>query len=211
MWSSEPIPGNPWPHDMVITIENQPHALYELLWIREAWDLQLSGQDLPPLLTDTPARVEAGHPGSVAQWQDAWPGLWDSCLEHAAKVVDHSALERLTGSTPGSDERMRLLQQLNGPSWRDRFGGEAFTSDYDQWNRRQFEAVTSPKSVAYGETPERASLDALIPAWRSGLTRLVTIPCHGAFTRRIGPSALLITEETRNNAARYADALRSFA
>jgi hypothetical protein len=150
-------------------------------------------------------------PGSIARWQDAWPGLWQSCLEHAAKVVDHSALERLTGSTLGSDERMRLLQQLNGPSWRDRFGGEAFTSDYDQWNRRQFEAIASPKPVAYDETPERASLDALIPAWRSGLTRLVTIPCRGEFTRRIGSAALLITEETRNDVARYTDALRSFA
>jgi hypothetical protein len=65
--------------------------------------------------------------------------------------------------------------------------------------------------VAYDETPERASLDALIPAWRSGLTRLVTIPCRGEFTRRIGSAALLITEETRNDVARYTDALRSFA
>jgi hypothetical protein len=36
VWASESLPGNPWPLDMVLTIENSPHALYELLWIREA-------------------------------------------------------------------------------------------------------------------------------------------------------------------------------
>lgn len=211
MWASEPIPGNPWPHDMVLTIENAPHTLYELLWIREAWDLQMSAKDLPPLLIDTPARVDPEHPGSTSQWQDAWPQLWHSCLEHAAKVVDHSVFERLSESALGSDERMRLLQQLHGPTWRDRFGNEAFTTSYDEWNRRQFEALTSPRPVAYDKTPEHASLDALIPAWRAGLTRMVLIPCHGTFTRRIGPSALLLTEETRNDRARYAEALHSFA
>lgn len=54
------------------------------------------------------------------------------------------------------------------------------------------------------------SLDALIPAWREGLTKIVTIPCRGSCTHRIGEHALLMTEETRNDPIRYAAALDNF-
>jgi hypothetical protein len=48
-------------------------------------------------------------------------------------------------------------------------------------------------------------------AWPAGLTRLVLILCHGTFTRRIGVSTLLLTDKTRDDRERYAEALRSFA
>ena len=52
MRSNAPIPGNPWPHDMIITVEDRPNVLLELLWIREAFALQPHGEDLPPLLLE---------------------------------------------------------------------------------------------------------------------------------------------------------------
>lgn len=56
MNSMFPRPANPWPREMLITIENDSAALLELLWIREAWDLHPVGHDLPPLLADQVTR-----------------------------------------------------------------------------------------------------------------------------------------------------------
>jgi hypothetical protein len=211
MRSSEPTPGDLWPHDMVISIEDSPYAIHELLWIREAWNLPLAGTDLPPLLTNTPAPVDADRPASFALWRDHWAELWRECLAHAGTVQDPSVFDRLTDSSLGSAARASLIDQLRGPSWRDRFGDEALTEAYEDWNRAQYEGLTSRLGLPYDESPERTSLDALIPAWRAGLTKLVLIPCRGSFTRPIGQSALLLTEETRNNPTRYAEALRSVA
>ncbi len=209
MRSSEPIPGNPWPHDMVITIENAPHMLHELLWIREAWNLRVTGADLPPLLTNTPAPADADRPASIAEWRDGWAELWRECLAHAGEVHDPLMFDRLTQSAIGSDDRTTLLGKLRGPSWRDRFGDEALTEAFDDWNRAQFETLTSGLPQPYDESPERKSLDVLITAWRGGLTKLVLIPCRGTFTRPIGQSSLLLTDETRNDPIRYSEALRS--
>lgn len=209
MRSTRPVPGR-WPHDMVLTIEDSPHALHELLWIREAWQLRVAGDELPPPLADSPAIVDADRPDSFARWQAAWPGLWHSCLAHAAGVRDPSDIERLRHSALGSPERAMLLSRLRGPSWRDEFGNDAFTPGFDAWSRTQFDALTRRRPRSLGDTPERRCLDALVPAWRAGLAQLVLIPCRGTFTRRVGTSALLLTEETRNDPARYEDALRSF-
>ena len=46
------MPGNLWPHDMLITVEDDPHVLVDLLWIRETWNLHPLGDDLPPSLSD---------------------------------------------------------------------------------------------------------------------------------------------------------------
>jgi len=210
MISQEPIPGNPWPHEMVITIEDGPHALEELLWIREAWNLQPEGSDLPPLLTDTPAPVEADRPAVAGDWQREWPGLWNDCVTHAAEAPDRGLLTQLMEETVEPELRADMLQRLVGPSWRDRFGDDALTDAYRQWSLGLFERRAAGRPVAYAETPERIALDALVPAWRAGLTRLVLIPCRGTFTRRIGSASLLLTEETRTDPARYAAALASF-
>ena len=58
MLSSVPIPGNSWPHDMVLTIEDDSQTLLELLWVREAWRLQPAGDDLAPLLSVTPVGAD---------------------------------------------------------------------------------------------------------------------------------------------------------
>lgn len=77
MRSSVPIPGNLWSHDMVITVEDNPHALVDLLWIREAWNLQPAGNDHPPLLSDesvkTHARTEASD--RIKTWQSGMMNL----------------------------------------------------------------------------------------------------------------------------------------
>ncbi|MET0806704.1 MAG: hypothetical protein ABWX66_02350 [Lacisediminihabitans sp.] len=208
MLSSSPMPENPWPRNMLITIDD-PSPLFELLWVREAWGLQPTGADLPPLLVDTPATVSSGHP--PAEWSEGWYSLWGACVTHAARPQDRVGMERLfTDRSLGVSERAALLSGFLGPSWRERFGDEAITGAYAVWQSADAERRMSAV-LTLDETPEHLALDSLIPAWRAGLTTLVVIPCRGSYTRRIGASALLLTDETRNDPARFAEALGTFA
>jgi len=161
MRSSVPIPGNPWPHDMVITVEDHPHALVDLLWIREAWNLQPAGAYLPPLLSDGSVSAHARTELSdrVRAWQDAWPSIWEACVHHAGLLIDGARLFEAAG---GSIERAELLKTLRGPSW------------------------------------------------RTGLSKIVSIPCRGSYTRIIGRHTLLVTDETREDPRRFSEALQQF-
>lgn len=213
MYSSEPMPGNPWPHDMMITIEDDLQQVLELLWIREAWVLEPEGPDLPPLLVDTPAPLDASVRAAapVEAWREAWPRVWGAVLAHAGNIRDADILERLQQSADRSDERAQLLLELIGPSWQDALGAAAGPDDLQQWMHAQFERRVSRRHpVRLEERPERAALDALIPAWHCGLTKVAEIPCAGTYTRRIGEHTLIVTAGTRADTARYAEALAPF-
>ncbi len=213
MRSSRPIPGNPWPHDMAITVEDRPNALLELLWIREAHDLHLQGADLPPLLVDTPADASGAGPSAAArvEWELAWPRLWHAAAEHAGRDHDPRQFDRLQQTAHGSSEREKILHAMVGPSWRDEFGDVVLDDDsYQEWSSRGMDAHLSSMRERIMKSPEHRDLDALIRAWRAGLTKIVTIPCEGEFSRRITPNALLMTDATRNDSVRYQRALESF-
>ena len=212
MLSSVPIPGNPWPHDMVLTIEDDLQTLLDLLWVREAWSLQPAGDDRAPLLSVTPvgAHNEAAPMGKTAEWQEAWPSIWQACLQRAGQIRDATVFEQLVGTAIGADERAALLHELFGPSWRDVFGDDAFTDQYLVWNHAQFEINSHRQHQSLEEEPERVSLAALIPAWQAGLSKVVVIPCRGSYTRVIGRHTLLLTAETRDDPKRYSEALGLF-
>ena len=212
MRSSVPIPGNPWPHDMLITVEDSPHALVDLLWIREAWNLQPAANDLPPLLSDESVKTHARMELSVRTqtWQNAWSSIWEACVHHAGILHDENIFDQLRGTGDGSMERAELLKSLIGPSWRDEFGDEAFTDQYEVWNRTRAAAQPERFHIPLDEEPERVSLTALIPAWRAGLSKIVSIPCQGSYTRVVGRHTLLMTDETRADPRRYSDALKQF-
>src|SRR4051812_26560471 len=97
MRSSEPISGNPWPQDMVISVQDSPDALLSLLWVREAWRLEPDGDDLPPGLINTPTPVPepARAAAPITTWRDAWPELWRAWLSHAARPDDPAAFAEL--------------------------------------------------------------------------------------------------------------------
>ncbi len=207
MRSMSPIEGNPWPHDMTISIDDSPHMVMEVLWVREAFALHPVG-DAPPLLIDTPSRSATSH--DAKGWEDAWPEVWNAVIDHAAEVTDPSIMERLQSTALGASERAELLTRLIGPTWRDRFGDAAFDDSYRSWTERQFHERSRNHPRSLDESPERVSLHALIPAWEAGLAKIITIPCHGEYTRVIGTSALLITETTRNRPELYTAALETF-
>ncbi|WP_349899251.1 hypothetical protein [Parafrigoribacterium soli] len=212
MRSSVPIPGNPWPHDMTITIEESSQPLLELLWVREAWGLHPVGDDLPPLLADqyVSAQPEVGIVEEFARWQYVWSDLWEACVKHASLIPDPSAFERLRETADGSVERAQGLKRMYGRSWRDTFGDAALTDRYRAWTLANFEAHARLRPKDYEEAPERVSLAALIPAWEAGLSKIVVIPCRGSHTRIIGEHSLLVTAETRNDPQRYSEALAQF-
>ncbi|WP_354568991.1 hypothetical protein [Glaciihabitans sp. UYNi722] len=196
---------------MAITIEDDLQPLIDLLWVRETWNVKPAGVDLPPLLSVKPssADAETASADTAAEWQEAWPAMWQACLHHAGQIRDATLFEQLRGTAIGSAKRVTLLHELLGPSWRGTFGDEAFTDQYQAWNqalsdssRRHFQPLE--------EEPERVSLAALISAWHAGLSKIVVIPCKGSYTRVIGQHALLVTAETRDDPERYGEALQQF-
>ena len=213
MRSVNPIPGNPWPHEMTITVDDSPSTLLELLWIREAYDLHVDDDDLPPLLIDSPAAAngQAQSESARATWEQAWPRLWAAVAQHAGRDQDPRQFERLHKTANGSPERLQLLQEIVGPSWRDEFGDAAFDdTSYRDWSQRGTDRQISAMRRMGAESPEHRDLDALIRAWRTGLTKVVTIPCRGEFSRKITDNALLMTDATRADSAAYQRALDSF-
>lgn len=204
--------GNPWPHDMSITIDDRPHTLLELLWIREAYRLQPHGEGLPPLLVDTPATVQDVTIADETrdEWETEWPRIWHAAVAHAGRENDPRLFDELRKTADGSPERAELLRRMIGPSWRDEFGDRAFDDSHSSWLQRGMDAELMRIPTRLEDQPERRDLPALIPAWRAGLTKIVTIPCSGEFTRKVGENALIMTEATRKGSESYRRALSDY-
>lgn len=215
MRSTRPIPGNPWPHEMTITVEDRPSTLLELLWVREAHDLHTDDDDdLPPLLADSPApaRGPALTESTRATWELAWPRLWRAAARHAGLDQDPGQFQRLQQTANGSPERFQILQEMFGPSWHDEFGDAPFDdTSYREWSQRGTDDhLSSMRRPPPESPPEHRDLDALIRAWRAGLTKVVTIPCRGEFSCKVTDNALLMTDATRAESSAYRRALDSF-
>lgn len=198
---------------MTLTVEDRPHALLQLLWLREAHGLNVRGENLPPLLAETPDAAAQQLALAVrTDWARLWPQVWQDAVEQVARDTDPRLFDRIPETPGGSPERAALLREIVGPSLRDDFGEDTFTdASYLQWEQEGMNASLSSQPKTLADSPERRALEALIPAWRAGLTRIVTIPCLGAHTRKIGAHALLTTARTRTNSESVRDALDSFA
>ena len=208
MRSLVPMPGNPWPHDMTIRVEDEPHALLELLWVRDIYGLRPPG-DVPPPLAEPPvARLATSD---AAARSIGWSELWRDALTHLTDLDPIPLHTRIHATAPGSGERHALFEQLVGPTWRDRFGAEALDAAFSEWCSRRIQERIAGFRAPLTEHPERRALAALIPAWKAGLVKVIEIPCRGEFTRIAGRSALLVTAETRADPERYGEALAVFA
>ncbi|MCT1365152.1 MULTISPECIES: hypothetical protein [unclassified Microbacterium] len=212
MRSMTPMPGDPWPHDMIITVDDRPHALLELLWVREAHGLVPVDDALPPLLVDRPAEAERPVDAQTRErWAEVWPRIWDKAVAHAATEPDRTLFDRALDPTMGPDERETLLGQLVGPTARDEFGDDVFDdAAYREWERRGSDAHLATNRTTLADSPEHRDVATLADAWRRGLGKVVTLPCRGVYVRQIGPRALLVTDAVRNDAATYRTALESF-
>ncbi|WP_248241558.1 hypothetical protein [Microbacterium kunmingense] len=197
---------------MTLTVDERPHALVELLWLREAHHLEPQGANLPPLLSDTPDDASiASDAATRADWERLWPQVWHNALDHVGRETDPRLFDRVQETIDGSPERAALLREIVGPDVRDYFGHDTFAdASYRKWEQKGMDEFISSRPRALEESPERRDLDALIPAWRAGLTRIVTIPCREVHTHKIGPNTLLVTERTRADSESFRHALAAF-
>jgi hypothetical protein len=208
MRSMGPSPVGDWPREMTIVVDDRPTVLLELLWVRDAYDLHPPGVDAPPLAEPTNAHLPIDD-ASRHVWERAWITAWRDAVEHMSVVHDSSTFDRLHRTPNGSSERADLLASVTGPDWQDAFGDDApDVTRMSEWLERQGPSVPSSTSE---EPPERRDQPVLVGAWRRGLTKVVTIPCEGAWAKAIAPNALLVTTGTRADRTLYREALDSFA
>ena len=203
MRSSEPMPGNPWPHDMLISID-EPHSLVYLLFVREAWSLVV---DDVPHIEPVPAVGASARPAGVDadaaadQWRHEWARAW-AMFEPLDRAVREPDAETARLLKELSDEELAVATSpLPSDYWSTGIDGDAF----GLWSA----AIQDDHTVPLEQHPERVCLDALIPAWRTGLTRIVQLPFTGYFARRINSGTLVVSRATRHNADWYRRALRA--
>lgn len=211
MRSMNPVPGNPWPHDMVLRINGEEQALLDLLWVRATWGLEPAGDPPPPPeIVPEPTPTTQSLRRDKREWETAWSRLWIGVLDHLCRPHDPQQFESLWASADGSDERRRLLDEIRGPSWTDRFGNDRFDDRYHDWIRAISGDRMAEHRLPLEQHPERRCLDATIVAWERGLETIVTIPCIGEYTRTISATGLCVTRTTRADPDRYNGALLSF-
>ncbi|MBN9605002.1 MAG: hypothetical protein J0G30_00110 [Actinomycetales bacterium] len=196
------MPGNPWPHDMVLRID-QPGHLLTLLFIRAAWALP-TAVELPPLepvpdagasaMPDTASRGEW-----AARWEMAWQRAW-AWYDLDGVGQRHPTPETLRSLGPGSP----LIAEFP-PMWEIEHGDAGIDrAAFAAWSMSQHDDHHKPLE----EHPERRNLDELIPAWRSGIESIIVLPYAGYFARRVNRRHLAVCKTTRDDPDLYARALR---
>lgn len=205
-------PDNPWPNDMAIRVEDTPHHLTILLFIRHAWGIA-ADVDVPrldPLPEVGLSRIPetAAPAGWDARWRRAWKRAWDWYSVEEPDPTIHPTPEYIrAASQPG-----HALDPLIPPFWQADHGWEGIdVHAYNAW-----EMASSPRAYARprrnaAASPEPQSLAALIAAWESGLDTVVVLPYEGYFARRLTVRHLAVSAATRNEPVAYSRALRAAA
>jgi hypothetical protein len=212
---TEPVPHNPWPHDMVIHVDDTPQHLAILLFIRQAWGIA-DRADVPPLdpVPDIGASQLPEVPGRK-EWETRWHRAWERAWQWYSVQEPDPAVRPAPGfirevSAPGRD-----LNPLIPPFWQSAHGWDGIDADaYSAWLRRcSLHAYGQPplRTRRAGDFPEPQSLPALIAAWLGGLDTVIVLPYAGFFARRITSRHLAVSAVTRGDPASYTRALGSWA
>jgi hypothetical protein len=200
MRSERPIPGNPWPHDMVLRID-EPQPLTALLFVREAWRLPI---DEVPALDAIPDVGTSARPADLdlddavarwrLEWERAFAGVVPGDREVRAPDADIARLLREARDEDLSDAlAMRSL-----------FRSAAIDhAAFGAWKS----SLRDPHGVPLAEHPERISVEALVAAWRAGLENIVQLPFAGYFAERIHASTLVVSRTARHDPELYRRAL----
>lgn len=194
---------NPWPHDMRISVD-EPYALIYLLFVREGWGIQVD--DIPPA-SPSPVTGTSRRPSAVdevdaaTRWRREWLRAWTQFepLDRMVREPDGEITQLLRDT---SDELLAdAVSTMPSTFWADGTDREAF----DAW----LMSLRDDHSRPLEEHPERVCLDALVPAWRTGLTTIVQLPYAGYFAERINQTTLVVSSTTRHGRGLYRRALRT--
>ena len=196
------MPGNPWPHDMTITIEDPPPFLSELLFVRSAWGLDPA--DVPhldrepdPGTSARPRRPAADELERLwlIDWKRAWTQFQDDPRE--GQIPDENELRRIAEST---DEELQATYAARPSAiW--------YTGmDSDAANTWRTSLVDNYRTPLAG-TPGWLALPALIQAWHHGIDTIIQLPYRGHYARQLSRRHLLVSRETRYNRDLYTETL----
>lgn len=188
-------PDNPWPHDMVIRIDETPNALLTLLFVRAAWELAPEA-DVPDL-DPHPSCGASAAPATATreQWSERWVTVWDRAW---AWYGPPGAGPRPPAAEPGP---LRPDDPQGASIW---WEAEHGLDGIDRDALRRWKAtLREPRPVPLDREPERRNLDALIPAWRAGIDSVLVLPYRGYYARRVGARHLVVSRTTRDDPALY--------
>ena len=204
------MPGRAWPRGMAIRVEETPHHLSILLFIRHAWNIAADA-DVPRLSPQPDvgfSRIpETAAPAEWdARWRRAWRRAWDWYSVAEPDPTIHPTPEYIRSvSRPFHD-----LDPLIPPFWQADYGWDGI----DPHACTAWEMACSP--AAYGRSrrnasaaPEPQSQLALIAAWEHGVDSVIVLPYQGYFARRVTVRHLAVSATTRNEPAAYSRALRA--
>lgn len=193
---------NPWPHDMMIRVNDHPQHLHQLLFVRHAWSIAADA-DIPELwpVPDTGSSRLPDPPGA-AVWEDRWRTAWKRAWDWF-NIEDHSHPELVTpafireATKPGQG-----LNPLIPPFWAAEYGMEGVDFPaFSRWDSSLLPDFPSPA--------ERRNLPDLIPAWESGMDTVIVLPYAGYYAQRISRRHLVVSAVTRNEPESYRRALRT--
>lgn len=207
-----PMPDNPWPEGMAIAVDETPHHVSILLFVRHVWGIAADA-DVPPL-EPAPDGGTSKIPDSAApaEWDARWRRAWKRAWDWFAVVEPDPTIHPTPGHIRKVSQPGHALDPLIPPFWQADHGWEGIdAAAYTTW-----EMACSP--YAYGlsrrsaaDSPEHQSLPALVAAWESGLDTMIVLPYKGYFARRITVRHLALSAATRNDPAAYSRALRAAA
>jgi hypothetical protein len=203
MQASEPIPGEPWPHAMAITVTDASSLLF-LLFVRSAWRISTSG--VPELETE-PALGASGRPPEIdplvaeIQWHTEWDRAWQEFAprNHGVHAPD-AATQRML-DTLSDEELWEATSTHPSDFWDEGVDRDAL----GEWEHSLRDNLELPLD----QHPERRALPALIEAWRTGLNTIIELPFAGYYADRIDRERLVVSLRTRRDPMLYAKALRT--
>jgi hypothetical protein len=196
--------GNPWPYDMVISVDAHPGHLVMLLFVRVAWrlapDADIPDLDPVPDVGTSEVPTTASRPVWEQRWGRAWERAWAWYPIEDARNQPRPTPELLARlSQPGQG-----LHPVIPPHWLVEHGTDGLDmAAHRRWSQGLVPGTLGPLD----EQPERVCLPALIDAWHGGLDTIVTLPYAGYYAQRITTRHLVVSATTRNDPASYASAL----
>ncbi len=206
MRSDRPFPGDPWPHDMAITVDDADPLLTTLLFLNEAWDLRMTC--IPPLVP-APDIGSSYRPdtASLDEWRLRWRDAWGEAVAAARERPDPPAG---WAAEPDLVHQWTVEWMQSRPRrFPDVWGAQGFDRDaYRRWV-----AALRPQDRHLrdlDDDPERRALTALVGAWRRGLRTVITMPFARHWSAQGGPHHLLIAEMTREDTDHYSARLELF-